>query len=287
MRVIGELKDLSLLETKYSILTGWVVNLEGLSAYYDVLLSEELLEEVVTKIHINKQLVYINARKIIHEEDLKEVFTRVETLEKLGVDYYIYSDMAFYEIASELGITDKLIYQVNTYMTNSFDINIMLLENYSVVVSTEISIEELKEIVKNTSKPLYIHAFGYYPIFHSRRELISNYQKYRGLNVDTESSFDVVEELRDSHYPIEQNENGMVIYLDGAYAMDEELRILNALHNNLGYFVLGKFLSLEEYKRVLKYYSLSPEEELKNIYPNISKGLLYETSTLLKNGKGE
>ena len=33
----------------------------------------------------------------------------------------------------------------------------------------------------------------------------------------------IVEELRKSHYPIEQNENGMVVYLDGAYYLSDEL----------------------------------------------------------------
>ncbi len=284
MRIIAEYKNQKVLKNK--CVYGLVVNVFGLSAYYDNIIDIDEAKDVINKIHNNNQLVYINARKIIHEYELGKVSSLLNYLEELGADYYIYSDVAFYMLAEEKNITNKLIYQVNTYMTNTSDVNIMLEENNSVVLSTEISLVELKNILKNTPKNLYIHTFGYYPIFHSRRELITNYQKYRGLDLDIKGKYDVVEELRDSHYPIEQNENGMVVYLDGAYCIDEELEELKSLHDDLYLFVLGKFLTDEEYDKVLKQYTSGDYRNIKATYPNISKGLLYEASTLLKNERG-
>lgn len=281
MKIVSELKDLCLLEN--TKVDGWIVNVFGLSCYYDHLYSLEEIESIVDIAHRQNQKVYVNAKKIIHEQDIDKVTYLVKELEKIGIDYYIYGDVAFLEIVGNLQINDKLIYQVATYMTNKYDINEMLKDNNSVVVSTELSLEEMKEIINDTPKELYLHAFGYYPIFHSRRELISNYLIYRNREIDLEANYDVVEELRKTHYPIEQNENGMIVYLDGAYNLTEEL----VFFENATAILLSKFISLEDYQKVLEVYTNNGNyQELENLNIVLSKGLLYEQSILLKKEGG-
>ena len=281
MKIVAELKEISLLENNH--VYGWIVNLLGLSCYYDELYSLEEIEEIVKKAHSNNQKVYVNAKKIIHEEDIEDVTNLVKKLELIGVDYYIYGDLGFYEIVETLNITDKLIYQVVTYMTNKYDIDVMLKDNNSVVVSTELSLEEMKDIVNDIEHPLYLHVFGYYPIFHSRRELISNYLIYRNREIDLKAKYDVVEELRKSHYPIEQNENGMVVYLDGAYNLSEEL---GEFDNSIG-ILLSKYIECDDYKKVLEIYTKTNNyQELEKLNVVLSKGLLYEQSILLKKEGG-
>lgn len=289
MKLIAELKSPSLIKKHH--VDGWIVNIKGLSCYYDTIYTCEELKEIIAEIHDNNQKVYVNARKIIHEQDIENVIEILKKLEDLKVDYYFYGDVAFYEIAEKLSIKHKIIYQVNTYMTNALDVEIMLWENHSVVVSTEISFEEINYIVKNIQKPLYLHAFGYYPIFHSRRELITNYQKYRGLNPNITNEYDVVEELRESHYPIEQNENGMVVYIDGVYYLSHEIKQFNEYNKEIIYILTSKFIDLEIYKKVLDFYiSIEKGNEEYQMFENLklilTKGLLYETSKLLKKEGG-
>lgn len=281
MKTVAELKDLCLLEN--TKVDGWIVNIFGLSCYYDRLYSLKEIKSIVDIAHRQNQKVYVNAKKIIHEQDLDKVTYLVKELEKIGIDYYIYGDVAFLEIVGNLQINAKLIYQVATYMTNKYDINEMLKDNNSVVVSTELSLEEMKEIVNDTPKELYIHAFGYYPIFHSRRELISNYLMYRNKEVDLVANYDVVEELRKSHYPIEQNENGMVVYLDGAYNLTEEI----AFFEKTTIILLSKFIGLEDYQKILGIYTNTKDyRKLESLNIVLSKGLLYEQSILLKKEGG-
>lgn len=281
MKIVSELKDLSLLES-YDV-DGWIVSILGLSCYYDKLYTLDDIRKIVEIAHKNNQMVYVNAKKIIHEQDIDKVICLVKELENIGVDYYFYGDLAFYEIAKELKITNKLIYQVVTYMTNKYDIEEMLKDNNSVVVSTELSFEEIKDIVNNIKHPLYLHGFGYYPLFHSRRELISNYLIYRNREIDLEEKFDIVEELRKSHYPIEQNENGMVVYLDGAYYLSDELDSVNDAYCVL----LSKFIELDDYKKVLEVYTKTKNyQALSDLNVVLSKGLLYEESILLKKEGG-
>ncbi|MBQ8292426.1 MAG: U32 family peptidase [Bacilli bacterium] len=282
MKLVVELKEKSLID-KFLDVDGFIINLEGLSCYYDELCPMEELEEVIKKIHQNNQKVYLNARKIFHENELDNLDQLLDRLLELEIDYYFYGDVTFYEMACKKHFTDKLIYQVNTYMTNHLDIMVMLKENHSVVVSTEVSFDELKDITNKVKEPLYIHSFGYYPIFHSRRELITNYQKYRQIEVDTSSNYDIVEELRESHYPIEQNENGMAVYLDGAYCLAEEIKELG-LDNY--YVITSKFIETNDFEKIVDIYNKEEFDKLPTIDIIYTKGLLYEKSKLLKKEGG-
>ncbi len=282
MKLVVELKYPNLIE-EFSNIEGFILNIKGLSCYYDRGYSLGEIEELIRKIHNNNQLVYVNARRIFHEQDLEIIDEMLDKLIILGVDYFFYGDATFYEIAVKKNIVEKLIYQVNTYMTNYFDISVMLSENESVVSSTEISYEELKNITDKVVEPIYIHAFGYYPIFHSRRELITNYQMYRQIEVDTSCNYDVVEELRDSHYPIEQTENGMVVYIDGAYCLDKEI---NSLGGNNYFIITSKFINENDYKEIINIYINEEYDKLSSLDIIYTKGLLYEKSKLLKKEGG-
>ena len=139
MKIVSELKDLSLLNN--TEVYGWIVNILDLSCYYDELYTLEEIKDIVVVSHQNNQKVYVNAKKIIHEQDIDKVTNLVKELELIGVDYYIYGDLAFYEIAESLKITDKLIYQVATYMTNKYDVNVMLKDNNSVSEQIDVAPE--------------------------------------------------------------------------------------------------------------------------------------------------
>lgn len=290
MQLVVELKNhLFLDKIDDTKIEGYILSINELSAYNDVEYSVDELKEVITKIHQKNKKVYLNARRIFHEDDFELIEEIVKLTIKFNVDYYIYSDFGFYEIMKNLGLEKKLIYQVNTYMTNVFDVNIMLEENYGVVLSTEISYNEIEKIVKDIKGNLYLNAFGYYPIFHSRRKLITNYKKYRKEELNLNKKFDIVEELRDSHYPIEENHNGTVIYTDGLYYLSCEIYSLNNINPDLKYLIYSKYTTEEEYLKIISTYSslLDDKQVSWDDFKNLTKGLLYEKSKLLKTEGGK
>lgn len=289
MQLVVELKNLDILnKINDDQIFGYIINVKELSVYNDEDYYIEELPNIISLIHQKDKKVYINARKIFHEEDLVLLEQTIQKLIEYGVDYYLYGDVAFYEVARKYGICDKLIYQVNTYMTNKHDISIMLEENNGVVVSTEISYEEIKQIIENVKGNLYLTSFGYYPIFHSRRKLITNYKIYRNEEVCLNKQFDIVEELRESHYPIEENQNGTVIYTDGLYYLSNEIYTLNNINPDIKYLIYSKFVDEEEYLKIITLYSdlMKNKEVSFDEFNNLTKGLLYEKSKLLKNEGG-
>lgn len=290
MQLVVELKNHLLLnKIDDREIYGYILSINELSAYNDTEYNINELEEVINLIHQKNKKVYLNVRRIFHEDDFELIEEIIKQTIKFNVDYYIYSDFGFYEIMRKLGLESKLIYQVNTYMTNVFDVEIMLKENYSVVLSTEISYAEIEKIVKDIKGNVYLNAFGYYPIFHSRRKLITNYKKYRKEELNLNKKFDIVEELRDSHYPIEENYNGTVIYTDGLYYLSNEIYSLNNINPNLKYLIYSKYTTEEEYLKIISTYSslLENKQASWDDFENLTKGLLYEKSKLLKTEGGK
>ena len=67
-----------------------------------------------------------------------------------------------------------------------------------------------------------------------KRLIDSNIKKDNSI---LEEVLHFVEELRDSHYPIEENHNGTVIYTDGLYYLSNEIYSLNNINPNLKYLI--------------------------------------------------
>ena len=141
------------------------------------------------------------------------------------IDYYLYSDLGFYQILVEKGMSDKAVYIAPTYLTNTSDINIFNKLNGYVVVSNQISSEELKEILNHVTKQVIVQAFGMACCFYSRRELVTNYFKFKNkkpLNFRGKLG-NLQEETRESEYHLVEDINGVRIFEEKHYYLAEEL----------------------------------------------------------------
>ncbi len=74
----------------------------------------------------------------------------------------------------------ELINFQNHLNNNPKTINFWLNYFDSLVLSTDITLEEIKTILDETTKPLVTFTFGYPMVMYSRRHLVSNYLKHQG-----------------------------------------------------------------------------------------------------------
>ena len=72
MKIVSELKDLSLLEN-YDV-DGWIVSILGLSCYYDKLYTLDDIRKIVEIAHKNNQMVYVNAKIVPNLFNLHHFF---------------------------------------------------------------------------------------------------------------------------------------------------------------------------------------------------------------------
>lgn len=92
----------------------------------------------------------------------------------------IYEDIAVFNIFHDEDI--ELIWFQNHFTTNYQSINFWLNQGCSsAIISNEITISEIDEIIENASKPLIINVLGKNQIMYSRRTLLSNFNKHAGI----------------------------------------------------------------------------------------------------------
>lgn len=188
-------------------------------------------KELIRKIKKIKRLVCLNLERIYCDQELEKLKSLIDEIGVDNFDYASYSDLGVQVLFKELGIENRLIYRAPTYMTNYPDINLYGNFNKYIVASNQISISELLEIDKNVKKQIIIDGFGEDQIFYSRRPLLSNFYKYRGVNpTEFDSSFYLVEETRSDILPIIQDETGTHVFEQKHYALVSELK--NLVHTD-------------------------------------------------------
>lgn len=274
--LVVEVNDLRIVENNN--VDGFLIGTKKISSEVYYQFTKEEVLAFIEKAHIKKKLVFLDATNIFHDEDFKDVKEIIDYLS--AVDYVMYNDLMILNIVPK----EKRMYYSTTYITNILDFDIVEEENEYVLVSPELSLEELKAF--NNKKRSFLIGFGTWEIFHSRRNLLSNYFQYRGMEYSN-SKYHVIEEFRKEMYPIVEN-NGTKIYLNGYYYLGQELEELN---NNLllktfdlDYALVNKIV--DAYKKALisqDYEEL--ERMIKDLPLDTNKGLLFEQSILTKGVK--
>lgn len=274
--LVVEVNDLRIVENNN--VDGFLIGTKKISSEVYYQFTKEEVLAFIEKAHIKKKLVFLDATNIFHDEDFKDVKEIIDYLST--ADYVMYNDLMILNIVPK----EKRMYYSTTYITNTLDFDIVAEENEYVLVSPELSLEELKAF-KN-KKSSFLIGFGTWEIFHSRRNLLSNYFQYRGMEYSN-SKYHIIEEFRKEMYPIVEN-NGTKIYLNGYYYLGQELEELN---NNLllktfdlDYALVNKII--DAYKKALisqDYEEL--ERMIKDLPLDINKGLLFEQSILTKGVK--
>lgn len=157
--------------------------------------------------------LYINLLRMVMDEDLVPIRHLLTTFKKLNIDGIYYADEGIFFEAKEIGMEDKLIYQPETLVTSSNDVNFYLnLGIQSVSLAHELSLEEILSISKvNNNVEILVH--GYFSILYSRRPLITNYLSAIQKNdVDSSSRYDLIEQTRNERMPILEDESGTHIF---------------------------------------------------------------------------
>lgn len=215
---------------------------------------------------INEFGAYILVNRILDEksvESLKELFLNFPK----NIKGIVFEDLGVIELVKDFDIT-KILWQ-NHLCTNYLSVNEYLNYVDSIMVSTDITYDEISVIVDKATKPLVLPIYGYTGIMYSRRLLINNFN----LNYEEseKNPNTITEEVFKDKLRIYENEYGTYVYYDKVYN-GTKLKDFNALY----YFINTVFLSDEE---VLNY--LNNE---KNDYEEFDGFLNKETIYQLKEG---
>lgn len=175
------------------------------------------IKEIIYTCKEREQKIFIAVNKIIHEKELTEVDEYLNKLSTFkNIDGIVFGDLAVYQLSKKYNLLDKLIYNPETYLTNYQSVNFFANKGMKrVSISKEITLEDIKTIAAKKLTEIEILGHGVSNMFHSKRDLISNYFKYLNhLNVNkyNEKELYMIEEIRNEKLPIIQDQFGTHVF---------------------------------------------------------------------------
>lgn len=178
--------------------------------------SEAELSKIAVLCHTYHVEMRVLVNRLFIDQELDRLREHLAYLKEIGADKIYYSDEAVLSIAMELNMTQILIYQSDTLLTNHMDANYYLDEGiYGTVLAKEITLEEIKAIANaSDASRLELIGHGYLVMMHSRRKLLSNYMEHLKRNQQLSNNFHLTieEATRHEAMPIYEDEHGTHVF---------------------------------------------------------------------------
>ncbi len=174
-----------------------------------------------------RSFVFIN--RLLEDDDIDKF---VELDIPKNVKGFVIEDIGLLEILKRKGY-EVILYQ--NHLNNCYKtVNHWLKDFDSVVISTDITKEEIKLIIDKSTKNLVLNTFGFPLIMYSRRLLVSNFTKHIGATVTKEMTIN--EERKNQDFFLKENEYGTAIF----YSIPFDYRsIIEELDYNLKYYLIN------------------------------------------------
>lgn len=269
-----------------------VVSMDHVSVRSVLVVNKDELKNLVLEAHKMNLEVALNALNFMMEEKISIFEDVLLYCKEIDVDYIYYSDMGVYQIASELNIQNKLIYQPTTLIASSLDANHYLdLGIHSVVLSREITFEEMKHILEECNQ-CEVGVFGYNAMMHSKRKLLTSYFEFCQLeNKANSKDLYLMEENRSECMPVFEDETGTHVLSGSVFSMFKELNELKNCDFKIESIHLNEELILKVANDIHEIMNgkLDGKEvfdSYKQNYPslNITDGFMYKKTSLVKEG---
>ena len=208
--------------------------IEGFTVGFNHLFALEEIEEENAYIFVNRML------------DHKGILAFQNMLQNLpsNIKGIVFDDIGVLEVLKTTPNSLVKILFLNHFNCNSLSINTYLEDCDSVVVSTDITKDEVSSILAKALKPLVLYTFGHINIMYSRRKLITNYNEHFHVHAPLVSN--LTNDLK-QQFKIIENEYGTVIYtkkpFNGLY--------MRGSNNVLHYLINTVFLDDEEVMNII------------------------------------
>lgn len=233
----------------------------------------------------------INMMRFFVEDELDMLRESMRLCAEHKVDVIYFSDMSVYMMAKEFDYESHLIYQPNTLITNSVDAQFYIDQNLlGVTCSREITLEEIQAISSKCSGLVEVMAFGYANIMHSKRNLLTSYFSFTGLEDRSHKLLDLVEEKREGRMPVFQDECGTHVFSDFVLALFKEVHELEKAHVSQlkieGIFMDSQKVvrAADDFRKVIAHEADGVEvfDAYKKEFNNLSDGFMYQKTSKVK-----
>ena len=173
---------------------------------------------------------YLLINRIFNNEDCENFKNIIPSLSKF--DGIIFEDIAVYNMLKNTSI--NLIWNQTHFATNYSSINYWLELVSSAVISNELTLEEVKDILDKSNKKLVLNIFGKNPVMYSRRTLLSNFNKNFSLTENNEMILN--ESITKNEFLAKETERGTFVVNNKHFNLIPYLKEFN--NENIIYYLV-------------------------------------------------
>lgn len=280
--------DIDQIKKSLSYCDAYLVGIKGLSINMNMYVDINDLDNIKQLIG-NKEL-FIGLNKNMFNSDinkLRDFMIKLNDYDIKGVFYY---DVGVLNIYNSIDTNYELVWASNHATTNYNTINYWynMGVNYCLV-SSDITFDDIIEIINNTTCKLIVPVFGYQTMFNSRRHIVKNYLDYFKLSDNSNVNYIKKE---GKVYPIIDDNDGTVVYTN--YILNGVKEYNSLVNNGVDYCLLNGFnIESEKFIDVLKLVNDINDSNIDHIYKkinslfnNIETGFFYK-DTIAKVKKNE
>jgi putative protease len=195
--------------------------------------TEDELEQAIQEAHAQSTKVYIVMNNVMHNEVLAELPNYLKQLHKFRADAVVFGDPAILIAARQAEVPIVMHWNPEMTATNYASANYWAGKGATrVVVARELNMEQVLEMKLNVDIEVQVQVHGMTNIFHSKRNMVSNYRAHQGQDASKhpytldQGLFLIEEERKDGKFPIFEDENGTHIMSSEDICMLENLHEL-------------------------------------------------------------
>lgn len=157
--------------------------------------------------------IFISINKNLMNEDIEPLSLILKEIDKINVNGIFFYDTAVLQLHRELNLSTDLVWS-STHMVNNYKTCNYYYDKGCkyALLGKEITLEEIKEIITNSTITSMVEVVGLPSVAFSKRKLVSNY--YSDLGKDKKSSIVVEEKITKDKYIVNENSNGTGFFLD-------------------------------------------------------------------------
>lgn len=200
------------------LLNNLILPLEDYSIGFDVYYKVEEINKLSEKYNIS---VIIN--KFMHKTDIENIGGILNKL--INIKYFFIEDLGLtYFIPKE-----KVVISQNHTINNYDSINYFKELGFtSVLINNDLTIEEIKEIISNTSSNLFMYFISKNNLMYSKRHLISSFSDYK--NKLLENKKEISEKISNYKLLIKEEECGTCIFNSKIFSANKYLDDLTSIN---------------------------------------------------------
>lgn len=230
-----------------------VVGIDKLSWYVPFVINKRNFKSTMNLINKSNKKTFLAVNKLMNNKDLILLKSYLKLASKTSIAGLLFDDPAVYQLCSNMSLNIPLIHFSSHLITNYKTANFWLKKGISgVLLSTEITLDEILSIKSKTSTPLLMYGYGYLPMFVSHRKLITSYLKYLKLPI-SKKQYTIKEPISKRQFNIYENNSDTIILSD--YFINT-YSLLPKLYDQIDYLLLSS-LGVESNKfiEVANYFS--------------------------------